>query len=143
MKKSKKIKVKIRLQISAGQATPAPPIGPALGQHGVPLMDFCKEFNARTKDMAGDVIPVVLTVYEDQRYSFIIKSPVTSALIKKALNLAKGSGVPNKQKVGKLKRSQIEEIAKIKMPDLNTKSLEEAVRIVKGTAVNMGVEVED
>lgn len=141
-KKSKKIKTYIKLNIPAGKATPAPPVGPALGQHGVPLMDFCKEFNAKTSEMGNDIIPVVITVYEDRSFRFITKTPLTSGLIKKALNLEKGSGVPNKDKVGKLTRNQVEEIAKIKMPDLNTNDLDEAVRVISGTARSMGVEVE-
>jgi len=140
-KKNKKVKGIVKLNIQAQKATPGPPIGPALGQHGVPLMDFCKEFNARTKDMGGDIIPVVLTVYEDRSFEFITKTPVTSALITKALKVKKGSGEPNKEKIGKLTRAQVEEIAKIKMPDLNTNDLEEAIRVVAGTARSMGVEV--
>jgi len=142
-KKDKKIKALVKLNIHAGKATPAPPVGPALGQHGVPLMDFCKEFNARTAKMGEDIIPVVLTVYDDRTFTFITKTPITSELIKKALKLEKGSGVPNKNKVGKISRKQIEEIAKIKMPDLNTKSMNEAVRVIAGTARSMGVEVEN
>lgn len=141
-KKGKKIKTYIKLTVPAGKATPAPPIGPALGQHGVPLMDFCKEFNARTAQMGDDIIPVVITVFEDRSFTFITKTPVTSGLIKKALNLKKGSGVPNKTKVGKLSRDKVEEIAKIKMADLNTNDLEEAVKVVEGTARSMGVEIE-
>lgn len=140
--KGKKIKAVIKLAIEAGKATPAPPVGPALGQHGVPIMEFCKEFNARTQKEEGNVIPAVLTVFEDRTFKFITKTPVSTHLIKKAINASKGSSVPNKEKVGKLSKSQIEEIAKIKMPDLNTKSLEEAVRIVEGTAKSMGVEIE-
>ncbi|MBU1132720.1 MAG: 50S ribosomal protein L11 [Patescibacteria group bacterium] len=140
--KGKKIKAVIKLAIEAGKATPAPPVGPALGQHGVPIMEFCKEFNARTQKEEGNVIPAVLTVFEDRTFKFITKTPVSTHLIKKAINVTKGSSVPNKEKVGKLSKSQIEEIAKIKMPDLNTKSLEEAVRIVEGTAKSMGVEIE-
>jgi len=141
-KKIKKVKAIIKLAIDAGKANPAPPVGPALGQHGVPIMDFCKEFNARTQDMAGNLIPVVLTAYEDRTFDFITKTPVSSNLIKKTLKLQKGSGEPNKNKVGKLTRAQAEEIAKIKMPDLNTNDLDEAVEIIKGTARSMGVEVE-
>lgn len=141
-KKKKKIKTYIKLNIPAGKATPAPPIGPALGQHGVPLMDFCKEFNSRTQEMGNDIIPVVITVYEDRSFEFITKTPLTSALILKALKVDKGSGVPNKEKVGKLTRAQAEEIAKIKMPDLNTNDVDEAVKVVAGTARSMGVEVE-
>ena len=140
-KKQKKIKTIVKLAIKGGQANPAPPIGPALGQHGVPIMDFCKEFNAKTKDMSEDVIPVVLTVYEDRSFTFITKTPVTSNLIKKALKIEKGSGIPNKEKVGKLTRAQAEEIAKVKMPDLNTKELDAAVKVVEGIARSMGVEV--
>lgn len=141
-KKNKKIKAIVKLAVEAGKATPAPPIGPALGQHGVPIMDFCKEFNAKTTKMEGNIIPVVLTVYEDRSFTFITKTPVSSHLIKKALKLQKGSSVPNKDKVGKLTKKQIEEIARQKMPDLNTKKVEEAVKIIEGTARSMGVEVE-
>jgi large subunit ribosomal protein L11 len=141
-KGKKKIKALVKLAIPAGKATPAPPIGPALGQHGVPIMDFCKEFNSRTQNLGDDVIPAVLTVYEDRSFTFITKTPVTSHLIKKALKVQKGSGVPNKEKVGKLTKSQIEEIAKVKMADLNTNSLDEAIRVISGTARSMGVEVE-
>jgi large subunit ribosomal protein L11 len=130
------------LAVEAGKATPAPPIGPALGQHGVPIMDFCKEFNARTAKMEGNVIPVVLTVYEDRTFTFIIKSPVSTHLIKKALNLSKGSALPNKEKIGKLTKFQLEEIAKEKMTDLNTKDINKAIKIVEGTARSMGVEIE-
>jgi large subunit ribosomal protein L11 len=139
MAKEKKVKAYVKLNIPAGKANPAPPVGPSLGQHGVPLMDFCKEFNARTKDMGDNIIPVILTVYEDRSFTFITKTPVTSNLIMKAVNVQKGSGVPNKDKVGNLTRKQIEEIAKIKMPDLNTKDLEAAVKVVEGTAKAMGV----
>lgn len=139
MAKEKKIKAYVKLTIQAGKANPAPPVGPALGQHGVPLMDFCKEFNARTKDMEDDVIPVVLTVYDDRSFTFVTKTPVTSNLILKALKLEKGSKVPNKDKVGTITRAQIEEIAKLKMPDLNAKKLDAAVKVVEGTARSMGV----
>ena len=141
-KKAKKIKAIVKLAIQAGKANPAPPIGPALGQHGVPIMDFCKEFNAKTQDLGDLVIPVVLTVYEDRSFTFITKTPVSSHLIKKAANVKKGSGAPNKTKVGKLTRQQAEEIAKIKMPDLSAQSLDEAVKIIEGTAKSMGVEIE-
>ena len=141
-KKSKKIKAIVKLAIDAGKATPAPPIGPALGQHGVPIMDFCKEFNARTTKMEGNVIPVVLTVYEDRTFTFVTKTPVSTHLIKKALKLSKGSAVPNKDKVGKLTKAQIEEIAKEKMADLNTKDIDQAIKVITGTAKSMGVEVE-
>jgi large subunit ribosomal protein L11 len=141
-KKGKKVKALVKLNLPAGKATPAPPVGPALGQHGVPLMDFCKEFNAKTAQMGDDIIPVVLTVYEDRSFTFITKTPITSALIKKALKVDKGSSVPNKDKIGTLNRTQVEEIAKIKMPDLNTNDIEEAIRVVEGTARSMGVKVE-
>ena len=141
-KKSKKIKAIVKLAIDAGKATPAPPIGPALGQHGVPIMDFCKEFNARTTKMEGNVIPVVLTVYEDRTFTFVTKTPVSTHLIKKALKLSKGSAVPNKDKVGKLTKAQIEEIAKEKMADLNTKDINQAIKVITGTAKSMAVEVE-
>lgn len=141
MAKEKKIKAYVKLNIPAGKANPAPPVGPSLGQHGVPLMDFCKEFNARTKDMGDDVIPVVLTVYEDRSFTFVTKTPVTSNLILKALNLQKGSKVPNKDKVGNLTKKQAEDIAKIKMPDLNAKNLDQAVKVVEGTARSMGVTI--
>jgi len=141
-KKQKKIKALVKLNVTAGKATPAPPVGPALGQHGVPLMEFCKEFNSRTSKMGDDIIPVVLTVFEDRSFKFITKTPITSELIKKTLKLAKGSSVPNKDKVGKLTRAQALEIAKIKMPDLNTKNEDEAIRVIEGTARSMGVEIE-
>jgi len=141
-KKIKKVKAIVKLNVPAGKATPAPPVGPALGQQGVPLMDFCKEFNARTQKMGDDIIPVVLTVFEDRSFTFITKTPITSELIKKALKLDKGSSVPNKDKVGKLTRDQALEIARIKMPDLNTNNEEEALKVVEGTARSMGVEIE-
>ena len=142
MAKQKKIKAIVKLAIQAGKANPAPPIGPALGQHGVPIMDFCKEFNAKTKDDGDNVIPVVLTVFEDRSFTFITKTPVSSNLIKKAAKINKGSGVPNKTKVGKITKAQAEEIAKIKMPDLSAQSLDQAVKIIEGTARSMGVEIE-
>jgi large subunit ribosomal protein L11 len=142
VKKGKKIKAIVKLAIDAGKATPAPPIGPALGQHGVSIMDFCKEFNSRTTKMEGNIIPVLLTVFEDRTFTFITKTPVSTHLIRKALKIQKGSATPNKEKVGKLTRSQLEEIAKEKMPDLNTKNLEDAVKIIEGTAKSMGVEIE-
>jgi large subunit ribosomal protein L11 len=141
MPPTKKIKTQIKLQIPAGGANPAPPVGPALGQHGVNIMDFCKQFNDRTKAMeAGMTIPAVITVYEDRSFSFITKMPPVSSLIKKAAGLAKASSNPNKDKVGKLTRAQLEDIAKQKMPDLNASGLEAAVRMVKGTARSMGVD---
>lgn len=139
--KKKKIKAIIKFQIPAGKATPGQQIGPALGQHGIPMMDFCKEFNERTKDMGDDVIPVVLTAFEDRTFTFITKTPVTSELIKKALGKQSGSSDPSKNKVGSITRAQAEEIAKVKMPDLNTTDLEQAVRVVEGTAQSMGVEI--
>lgn len=138
----KKIQAQVKLQVPAGQANPAPPIGPALGQHGVNIMEFCKQFNAKTQKMEqGLVIPVVLTVYQDRSFSFIMKTPPVSILIKKAAGLAKGSAVPNKDKVGSLNKNQVMEIAKQKMPDLNVNTLEAAIRTVEGTARSMGVDI--
>jgi large subunit ribosomal protein L11 len=137
----KKIMTLIKLQIPAGAANPSPPVGPALGQHGVNIMDFCKAFNARTQEDTGTVIPVVITVYADRTYSFITKTPPAAVLLKKAAGIAKGSGEPNRDKVGKVTRTQVEEIAQTKMPDLNAGSLEAAMRIVEGTARSMGIEV--
>lgn len=139
---AKKVVGLVKLALPAGKATPAPPVGPALGQHGVNIMGFCKEYNERTKDQAGLVIPVEITIYEDRSFTFILKTPPTSVLLKKALGIESGSGEPNKRKVGKLTRQQVEEIAKIKMPDLNAASLEAAMRMVEGSARAMGVEVE-
>jgi len=133
----------IKLQIPAGKATPAPPVGPALGQHGVNIMAFTKEFNERTKKDVGMVIPVVITVYADRTFSFITKTPPAAVLIKKAIGLETASGVPNKTKVGKITRKQLEEIANIKMPDLNAGSLDAAVSMIAGTCRSMGVEVVD
>jgi len=138
---AKKIQGYIKLQIPAGKATPAPPVGPALGQQGVNIMDFCKAFNARTAKQEGLIIPVVITVYADRSYSFITKTPPAAVLLKKVAGLAKGSGTPNKEKVGKVTKAQVEEIAKTKLPDLNCVSLEAAVRTVMGTARSMGIEV--
>jgi len=132
----------IKLQIPAGQANPAPPVGPALGQHGVNIMEFCKAYNAATQDKAGLVIPVVITVYADRSFSFITKSPPAAVLLKKAAGIAKGSGVPNRDKVGKVTRAQIEEIVETKKDDLNANDLDAAVRIIAGTARSMGIEVE-
>ena len=138
---AKKIKTSIKLQIPAGAANPAPPVGPALGQHGVNIMDFCKQFNERTKAMEqGMTIPAVITVYEDRSFTFITKMPPVSALIKKSAGLAKASAVPNRTKVGKLSRKQVEEIAMRKLPDLNTKDLNAACRMVEGTARSMGID---
>ena len=141
--KKKKIVTQIKLQIPGGQANPAPPVGPALGQHGLNIMEFCKAFNERTKDQQGTILPVIITVYEDRTYTFIIKTPPAAVLIKKALKLEKGSSEPNKKKVGKITQAQLEEIAKMKMPDLNAHDIEAAKRIIAGTARSMGVEVVD
>jgi large subunit ribosomal protein L11 len=141
--KKKKIVTQIKLQIPGGQANPAPPVGPALGQHGLNIMEFCKAFNERTKDQQGTILPVIITVYEDRTYTFIIKTPPAAVLIKKALKLEKGSSEPNKTKVGKITQAQLEEIAKLKMPDLNAHDVEAAKKIIAGTARSMGVEVVD
>ena len=138
---AKKVVGKIKLQIEAGKANPSPPVGPALGQHGVNIMDFCKQFNAKTESQAGYIIPVIIDVYEDRSFSFITKSPPAAVLIKKTINLAKGSGTPNKDKVGSITKAQLEEIAKTKMNDLNATSLEAAVEMIKGTAKSLGVTV--
>jgi large subunit ribosomal protein L11 len=138
---AKKIQGYIKLQINAGKATPAPPVGPALGQQGVNIMDFCKAFNAKTAKQEGLIIPVVITVYSDRSYSFVTKTPPAAILLKKVAGLAKGSGAPNKEKVGKVTRAQVEEIARTKLPDLNCGSVEAAVRTVMGTARSMGIEV--
>ncbi len=140
---AKKVTGYIKLQIPAGQATPAPPVGPALGQHGVNIMEFCKTFNARTAKDQGLIIPVVITVYSDRTFTFVTKTPPASILLLKAAGIQKGSGVPNKNKVGKVTRKQVEDIAKTKMPDLNAASLEAAIRTVEGTARSMGMEVVD
>ncbi len=139
---AKEITGYIKLQIPAGQANPAPPVGPALGQHGVNIMEFCKAYNAATQDKAGLVIPVVITVYSDRSFSFVTKSPPAAVLLKKAAGLAKGSGVPNRDKVGKVTRAQIEEIVEMKKDDLNANDMDAAVRIIEGTARSMGIEVE-
>ena len=138
---AKKVVGQIKLQIPAGQATPAPPVGPALGQAGVNIMDFCKNFNARTQSQAGTIIPVVITVYADRSYTFITKTPPAAVLLKKAAGLEKGSGEPNRNKVGQVTAAQVEEIARTKMPDLNAGSVEAAARIIAGTARSMGIEV--
>ena len=137
----KKVVGQIKLQIPGGKATPAPPVGPALGQAGVNIMDFCKNFNARTAKDDGLIIPVVITVYADRSYTFITKTPPVAILIKRAVGIAKGSGEPNKTKVGKITAKQVEEIAKLKLPDLNAESLEAAIQTVRGTARSMGVDV--
>jgi large subunit ribosomal protein L11 len=138
---AKKVIGEIKLQLAGGQATPAPPVGPALGQHGLNIMDFCKAFNARTQKEQGIIIPVVITVYADRTYSFITKTPPASFLLRRAAGLDKGSGEPNRLKVGKVSMSQVEEIAKTKMPDLNADSLASAVNTILGTARSMGIEV--
>ena len=139
---AKKITGTIRLQLPAGAANPAPPVGPALGAAGVNIMGFCKEFNAKTKDQAGSIFPVVITVYADRSFTFILKSPPAASLLKKAAGLAKGSGVPNREKVGKVTRAQVLDIVKIKQKDLNANDDEAAIKIIAGTARSMGIEVE-
>jgi large subunit ribosomal protein L11 len=136
------IKTVIKLQIQAGQANPAPPVGPALGQHGLNIQDFCTKFNEATKDKAGDVIPVEITVYEDRTFDFKLKTPPAAELLKKAAGIEKGSGVPQKDKVGKVTKKQVREIAEKKMADLNANDVESAVKIIEGTARNMGIEIE-
>ena len=139
---AKKVEGYIKLQIQAGKATPAPPVGPALGQHGVNIVEFTKQFNARTADKGDDIIPVVITVYTDRSFSFITKTPPAAGLIKKACKIQKASGVPNKQKVATLSKADLQRIAEVKMPDLNAASLEAAMSMIAGTARSMGVEVE-
>ena len=140
---AKKVSGYIKLQIPAGKATPAPPVGPALGQHGVNIVEFTKQFNARTAEMGDTIIPVVITVYADRSFSFVTKTPPAPVLIKKAAGIKSGSGVPNKNKVAKLTKAQVQEIAETKMPDLNAASLEAAMSMIAGTARSMGVTVED
>jgi len=140
-KMAKKLVGKIKLQIEAGKANPSPPVGPALGQHGVNIMDFCKQFNARTESQAGYIIPVVIDVFEDRSFTFVTKTPPAAVLIKKAINLPKGSAAPNKTKVAQITLAQVEEIAKTKMPDLNATTLEAAVEMIKGSCRAMGVTV--
>ncbi|WP_204141772.1 50S ribosomal protein L11 [Halomicronema sp. CCY15110] len=140
---AKKVVALIKLAIPAGKANPAPPIGPALGQHGVNIMAFCKEYNARTAEKVGLVVPVEISVFEDRSFTFILKTPPASVLIKKAIGIERGSGQPNKEKVGSITRAQLKEIAETKMPDLNANDIEAAIRIVEGTARNMGVTVAD
>ncbi len=139
----KEVIAQVKLQIPAGKANPAPPVGPALGPHGVNIMEFCKAFNAQTQAMGDTIIPVVLTVYQDRSFTFITKTPPASELIKKAAGIIKGSGTPNKEKVGKLTSAQVMEIAKTKLPDLNAYSIEEAALIIRGTARSMGVDIVD
>jgi large subunit ribosomal protein L11 len=138
---AKKVMAMIKLQVEAGKANPSPPIGPALGQHGVNIMDFCKAFNARTADDAGTIIPVVITVYQDRSFTFITKTPPAAVLLKKAAKIAKGSGDPKRERVAKVTRSQVEEIAKQKMTDLNANDLNAACRIIEGTARSMGIDI--
>ena len=138
---AKKVQAMVKLQIAAGKATPAPPVGTALGPHGVNIMDFCKAFNARTAKDEGLIIPAVVTIYSDRSYTFVTKTPPASVLLKRAANLAKGSNEPNKNKVGKVTQKQVEDIAKLKLPDLNAGSLEAAVKTVAGTARSMGIDV--
>jgi len=140
---AKKIKTLIKLQIPAGKANPAPPVGPALGQHGLNISEFCQKFNAQTAKLGDDIIPIEITVFEDRTYTFILKTPPVPELLKKAAGIAKGSGVPNRQKVGKVTRAQIKEIAERKMPDLNTADVAAAMRMVEGTAKQMGLEIKD
>ncbi|MEW6740774.1 MAG: 50S ribosomal protein L11 [Nitrospirota bacterium] len=139
----KEVVAQVKLVIPAGKANPAPPVGPALGPHGINIMEFCKQFNAQTQNMGDTLLPAVLSIYNDRSFTFILKTPPASELIKKAAGVVKGSGVPNKDKVGTITAAQVEEIAKTKLPDLNTTSLESAVNIIKGTARSMGVEVRD
>lgn len=140
---AKKIKTLLKLNLPAGEATPAPPVGPALGQHGVPIMDFIKEYNAKTADKKGQVIPAVITVYEDRSFTFVTKLPPVAEMIKKKAGVAKGSGTPHSEKVGKITKAQAAEIAREKLADLNTDNIEQAARIVAGTARSMGIEVEN
>jgi len=140
---AKKITAQIKLYVPAGQANPAPPVGPALGQHGVNIMQFCKQFNDQTKGKEGLILPAVITVYEDRTFSFIIKSPPSSVLLKRSANLAKASGTSGKEIIGKVTKEQAEEIAKQKMKDLNTSDIAQAIKIIKGTARSMGIQVED
>ncbi|MDD8021386.1 MAG: 50S ribosomal protein L11 [Acidobacteriota bacterium] len=139
---SKEVVAKVKLEIVAGQASPAPPVGPSLAPHGVNLMDFVRQFNDRTKGMEeGTIVPVLVTVYKDRSFTFVLKTPPASFLLKKAAGIAKGSGAPNKEKVGQVTRKQIEDIARIKMPDLNTDDLQSAIKTIEGTAKNMGLEI--
>ncbi|MGJ8453778.1 50S ribosomal protein L11 [Pseudothermotoga sp. U03pept] len=140
---AKKVVAEVKLQLPAGKATPAPPVGPALGQRGVNIMEFCKRFNAETADKAGMILPVIITVYEDRSFSFVVKTPPASFLLKKAAGLEKGSGETKRKSAGKVTRKQVEEIAKIKMPDLTANDLEAAVKIIEGTARSMGIEIAD
>lgn len=140
---AKKVTALVKLQVPAGKATPAPPIGPALGQHGVNIMGFCKEFNEKTAKQAGLIIPVVISIYQDRSFSFVLKTPPASVLLKKAAGIESGSGVPNKNKVAKVSKAKVKEIAELKMPDLNAASIEAAMSMVAGTARSMGIVVEE
>jgi large subunit ribosomal protein L11 len=140
---AKKIVAIVKLELEAGKASPAPPIGPALAQHGINLMQFCKEYNARTGNRVGDIIPAEITIFQDQSFTFVLKTPPTASLIRKVLGIEKGSGVPNREKVGTLTRAQLREIAEIKMPDLNANDLDGAMKQVEGTARSMGVAIQD
>lgn len=139
---AKKVETTIKLQIPAGNANPAPPVGPALGQHGLNIMEFCKAFNAKTQHLGGIITPVVITVYSDKSFNFVTKTPPASVLLKKALNIQKGSGEPNRNKIGKVTQKQIRDIAELKMPDLNASSIEMAMMMVAGTARSMGIDIE-
>ncbi|MHB1275104.1 MAG: 50S ribosomal protein L11 [Candidatus Humimicrobiaceae bacterium] len=138
---AKKITALVKLQVTAGQANPAPPIGPALGQHGINIMEFCKQFNEQTASQTGTVLPVIITVYADRTFSFITKTPPAAVLLKKAINVEKGSKEPNRSKVGEISKAQVEEIAKLKLKDLNARTVEAAVKVIEGTARSMGVKV--
>ena len=140
---AKEITGKIKLQVPAGKANPAPPVGPALGQHGVNIMEFCKAFNAKTQKMGETIVPVIITVYSDRSFTFITKTPPAAELLKKAAGIVKGSGTPNKEKIGKVTRAQIKEIATTKMPDLNAATVESAMRMIEGSAKSMGLEITD
>jgi large subunit ribosomal protein L11 len=140
---AKKVVAQVKLQCPAGQANPSPPVGPALGQHGVNIMEFCKTFNARTQGQEGLIIPVVITIYADRTFTFITKTPPAAVLLKRAAGIAKGSGEPNRNKVGEVSKAQVQEIAETKMPDLNATSIEGAMRIIEGTARSMGIKVVD
>ncbi|MDD5059660.1 MAG: 50S ribosomal protein L11 [Candidatus Omnitrophica bacterium] len=139
---AKPIKAQIKLHVPAAQANPAPPVGPALGQHGVNIMQFCKQFNDQTKGRDGLILPVIISVYEDRSFTFIIKSPPSSILLKRAANLAKASGISGKETIGKVTKKQVQEIAKLKMPDLNTNNMEQAIKSIEGTARSMGISIE-
>ena len=139
----KRIKAIVKLQLEAGKANPAPPVGTALGPHGINLMQFCQQFNDATKDMTGNIVPAVITIFEDRSFEFVLKTPPAADLLKKAAGIEKGSGVPNKTKVGKVTKAQLREIAERKMPDLNTTDIEQAMKIIAGTAKNMGIEIKE